>query len=520
MISSSNITPGTVYLVGAGPGDPGLITVRAVQCMEQADLVLYDYLVNPILLEHAATSAELICLGRHGTRTFTPEQIVTRLLDEARKGRTVVRLKGGDPSVFGRGADEVGALREAGIPYEIVPGITAGLAAAAYCEIPVTHHEDASAVAFIAGQERHCKATSTLNFDALAKFPGTIIFYMGVTRTAVWSQGLIDHGKNPETPVAIVRRCSWARQKTVRCTLGTVVGVVQEKQIRPPSLFIVGDVVNRAPDVSWFADRPIFGARVLVAGPPRATVPLRDQLSRQGADVITQPSADITPPTDWQPVDAVLERIDRYQWLVVSDPIAAERFVRRLLDQEKDLRWLGRLKVAAVGSATAECFRRFHLRPDVIADRAESERTLAAIARDEGSGPPILLVQIGDEPDATATALAQSGRECDVVSVGRNVDVSQPNPEVAAALSKGLIDWVAATSPRAIQTLARLYGTAPCKAHIACIDPATTKAARDMGYTPVVEAKPPSLAGLADAIRRGEPVSRTIRRVQQLCAQP
>jgi uroporphyrinogen III methyltransferase/synthase len=231
-----------------------LLTLKAVECLKRADVVLYDYLVNPAVLEHASPEAELVCLGHHCVgRALTPEEITARMLAEALKGKTTVRLKGGDPSIFGRGADETEALRQAGIPYEIVPGITAALAAAAYCEIPITHHDDASAVALIAGQERHCKATSRLDFEALARFPGTLIFYMGVTTAGNWSRALMAHGKPPETPVAIVRQCSWEQQQAIRCTLATVAEVVHEQGLRPPALFVVGTVVGRAPQRSWFA---------------------------------------------------------------------------------------------------------------------------------------------------------------------------------------------------------------------------------------------------------------------------
>lgn len=256
MTTPPRSTPGTVYLVGAGPGDPGLMTLRAAECLRQADLVLYDYLVNPAVLEHAWAGAELVCLGHHGTgRVLSPDEIIARMLDAARQGKTVVRLKGGDPSVFGRGAEETEALRLAGIPFEIVPGITAALAVAAYCEIPITHHDDASAVALIAGQERHDKTAPCLNYGALAGFPGTLVFYMGVTRAAEWSTALVEHGKPPETPVAIVRRCTWPEQQVFRCTLETVTETVRERSLRPPAVFVVGNVVNRAPQFSWFTAR-------------------------------------------------------------------------------------------------------------------------------------------------------------------------------------------------------------------------------------------------------------------------
>jgi uroporphyrinogen III methyltransferase/synthase len=257
MTATPSVTPGTVYLVGAGPGDPDLITLRAVACLQQADVVLYDYLASPAALEHASPKAELIRLGHPETgRTLPTDEITARMLAEARKGRTVVRLKGGDPMIFGRGADEAEALRAAGIPFEIVPGITAGLAAAAFCEIPITHHEDASAVAIVTGRERAGKAEAHLDHRALAQFPGTLIVYMGVKTAGQWCRQLIDHGKPPETPVAIVRWCSLARQQTLRCTLGTVIQTVEQQGLESPALFIVGKAVDRAPPVSWFDARP------------------------------------------------------------------------------------------------------------------------------------------------------------------------------------------------------------------------------------------------------------------------
>ena len=253
MTTTPDVTPGTVYLVGAGPGHPGLITLRAVECLQQADVVLYDYLANPAALEHAARDAELIPLGRTDSgRTLSPDEITARMLAEARRGRIVVRLKGGDPMIFGRVSDEVDALRGAEIPFEIVPGVTAGLAAAAYCEIPITHHEDASAVALVTARKRDDKAMSPLDQRALAEFPGTLVVYMGVEGAAQWCRQLIDDGKPPETPVAIVQWCSRAGHQMVRCALGTVAEVMEQQGVRSPAVFVVGKVVDRAPPVSWF----------------------------------------------------------------------------------------------------------------------------------------------------------------------------------------------------------------------------------------------------------------------------
>jgi uroporphyrinogen III methyltransferase/synthase len=225
---------GKIYLVGSGPGDPGLITMRAIECLRRAEVVLYDYLVNPQILAHAA-KAELICLGRHGRgRIMSQEEINSRLIELARSGRTVVRLKGGDPAIFAHAADEIHELQAAGIPYEIVPGITAALAAGSYAEIPITHGQLASAVALVTGQQRLGKEQSALDFDALAKFPGTLVFYMGVTTAREWTAALIAAGKTAATPAAIVRRCSWPDQEVYTCTLGSVADELDKRRARPP----------------------------------------------------------------------------------------------------------------------------------------------------------------------------------------------------------------------------------------------------------------------------------------------
>ena len=246
-------TPGTVFLVGAGPGDPGLITLRGVECLKSADVILCDYLANQSLLDYAKTDAEIIILGRHGSgRSYSQDEIVEIMLDRAYQGLAVVRLKGGDPSIFGRGAEEAEELRAEGIPYEIVPGITAGLAVAAYAEIPLTHRDESSAVALITGRERHDREVSTIDYSTLATFPGTLVFYMGVSTAEEWATALIEGGKSLDTPVGIVRWVSCREQESHRCTLETVVEYIEAHGIEPPAVFVIGNVVDRGPELSWF----------------------------------------------------------------------------------------------------------------------------------------------------------------------------------------------------------------------------------------------------------------------------
>ena len=352
--------------MGAGPGDPRLITLRGVECLAQADLILYDWLVNPIVLGHANPSAESICLGHHGEqgtqRLVAQDEINARLIAAAREGKTVVRLKCGDPDVFGRRAEEAEALIAAGIEVEVVPGVTAALAAAGYAGIPLTDGRCCSAIALVTGHERHTKQGPPLDYAALATFPGTLIFYMGVSTAPQWSELLIAAGKSPQTPVALVRRCSWFDQRTVRCTLGTIAQVIGQQAIRPPAVIIVGEVVSLAAETSWFTSRVLFGTRVLVTRPRDQAGRLCEQLSELGADVLVQPAIEISDPPDWGPVDASLARLDQYDWLVFSSVNGVRYLLDRLCQRGDDLRRLGRIKLAAIGSATAEELLRYHLR--------------------------------------------------------------------------------------------------------------------------------------------------------------
>jgi uroporphyrinogen III methyltransferase/synthase len=502
MTSTPSDPPGKVYLVGAGPGHPGLITLRGVECLRQADVVLYDYLVNPVIVEHAPLSAELVGLGHHKLgRALSPKEITARMLDEARKGRTVVRLKGGDPSVFGRGADEEEALRAAGIPYEIVPGITAGLAVAAYCEIPITHHEEASAVAMITGRERDEKGESHLG-PGLADFPGTLIYYMGVRRAAEWSEALIEQGKSPETPVAIVRWCSRAQQQTFRCTLGTVAETIEQHDVAPPAVIVVGSVVDRAPETTWFAARPLASARVLVTGSPGTAEPLRDGLTALGADVLTRPTIRVTDPPDWGPVDAALERLEEYDWLVFSSANGVDYLLRRLDERGGDVRRLGRVKLAAIGSGTAERLARYSLRADLLPKQFVAE-SLAQTLVTEAAGHRFLLARTNRGRQVLPEELERAGGRVDEIVVYGSVDVDEPDPSVVAALESGEIDWVTVTSSAIARSVIRLYGEALRQTRLASIGPLTSATLRELGYEPAAEASPYSTAGLIDAIVRG-----------------
>ena len=500
-MSPSDVSiPGKVYLVGAGPGDPGLITLRGVQCLGRADLVLYDYLANPSILAHASPSAELVRIGHAKGRWAMPQQeIHARMIDAARLGRAVVRLKGGDPAIFGRVAEETAALTAAGIPYEVVPGVTAALAAAVYADIPITHGQRASAVALITGQERSGKSEPALDYEALARFPGTLVLYMGVTTAGEWSEALIGHGKPPQTPVAVILRATRCDQEVYRTTLHELAQLVARRHLRPPAIVIVGEVVDLAPATSWFAARPLFGRRILVTRPREQADGLLGPLADLGAEVIVQPAIAIADPPDWSPVDAALARLDQYDWLVFSSANGVRALLDRLCARGADLRRLGAVKIAAIGPGTAEALARYHLRPDVLPEQFRAE-SLADALRSAAPGRRFLLARDGRGRQVLPEQLAAAGGQVEQVVVYSSTDVSNADPEVAELLAAGRVDWVTVTSSSIARALAAMFGAALGKSRLASISPVTSDVLRQLGYPPAAEASAYTMPGLVEAI--------------------
>ncbi len=488
-----------VYLVGAGPGDPGLITLRGVHCLARADVVLYDYLVNPQLLDHAPTTAERICLGRHGQgRIMSQQEINDRMVRAALAGQIVVRLKAGDPAVFARAAEEVQALIAAGIEFEIVPGITAALAAGSHAGVSLTDRHLASAVALVTGHEQEGKPEPALNYQSLAQFPGTLVFYMGVTSARHWTVALVAAGKSPDTPAAIVRRCSWPDQETIHCTLGTVVAELDRRKMRPPVIVIVGDVVRWDANTAWFAARPLSGKRIVVTRPLGQADAMRDTLQELGADVLVQPAIEISPPADWAPVDAALARLDQFDWLVFSSANGVRYFFDRLLAIGGDLRRLGHVRLAAIGPGTAEELTDFRLRADLVPSQFRAEALAEALAATEGQR--YLLIRASRGREVLAEQLRAAGREVEQVVTYCSSDVEQPIPEIADLLAGGQIDWVTVTSSAIARSLAALFGDRLRRAKLASISPVTSATLRELGFQPAVEAIDYTMPGLVSAI--------------------
>jgi len=495
---------GKVYLVGAGPGDPALITLRGCEVLAAAQIVFYDYLVNPQILSHAGSETELVCLGRHGQgRLLWQAEINAQVISAAQAGKIVVRLKGGDPAIFGRTVEEIEALEAAGIDYEVVPGVTAALAASSYAGIPLTHRESASCVAFVTGQECRDKSGASLDLANLASFPGTLVFYMGVTTATQWSVELIRHGKPAETPVAVVRRCTLPSQQVVKTVLGQLAEVLASKKIRPPAVIIVGEAVAAETQGDWFASRPLFGRTVLVTRPAHQAAEIVDRLTSLGAATLNQPAIEITPPTDWGPLDAAIADLASYDWLVFSSANGVRFFLDRILETGRDLRQLVGCRLAAIGPATAESLKDYHLRADLQPDEYRAE-ALAEQLTPEAAGKRFLLLRASRGREVLAETLRGAQAEVEQVVAYQSHDVRQADPEVATALTEGKIDWVTVTSSAIARSLVQMFGDHLEKAKLAAISPLTASVLLDAGYQPTVVASQYTMEGLLEAILASE----------------
>jgi uroporphyrinogen III methyltransferase/synthase len=494
-----------VFLVGAGPGHAELLTVRAVACLAQADLVLYDKLVPTRILDYAPASAQRVCvteLADHHVERCP--HVNETMIAAARQGKRVVRLKGGDPFVFGRGGEEAEVLRQAGIPYEVVPGITAGLAAGVYAGIPLTHRAHASAVALITGHENPAKPESMLDWEALARFPGTLAVYMGFARLPQIVQSLIQHGKPADTPAAVVELATTGEQRTVVSPLGELAGAVQKAGLGPPTIVLIGSVVALRSQLAWFEERPLLGKRVLVTRPRQQSSDLVNRLEQLGAVPVVLPAVEIRDPADWSPVDQALARLPAYQWLVFTSANGVRALIGRLRQTGRDLRALGTVKLAAIGPATAATLREFHLEPDLVPAAFRSEN-LAAALKDKVRGQRVLLARADRGRDVLRQELSQVAG-VDQVAVYSQVDAIETDSEALNCWRRGEIDFVLLTSSNiARAVLAHL--DQPCRARVqtgevqlVSISPVTSMAIREFGLPVAAEAEVYTMPGMVTAL--------------------
>lgn len=496
-MSDSHIMQPKVYLVGAGPGNPGLLTLRAVEVLSRADLILHDQLVPERLLEFAAASATKVCVrdlpGQH------PEKypyIAQMLIDAAREGKTVVRLKGGDPLIFGRGGEEAEALRSAGVAYEIVPGVTAALAAGAFLEIPLTHRNYSSAIALVTGHEPPNKPQTKLDWKALAAFPGTLAIYMGIAKLTAIIAELIKHGKDPQTPAAIVERASSGEQRAIYATLETLERSRRAAGLEAPGLILIGEVVSHRPPHPWSELRPLFGQRVLVTRPLHQSSGMINKLEALGAVISRLITIEIREPADHRPLDRSLDQIreKKWDWLIFTSSNGVDAFLNRLETLGRDLRDLGGIKLGAIGPKTAASLRKYHLHADVVPTATFSSEGLVEALMPHIVGQRILLARANRGREHLRDELAKVAAIVEQVTVYDQADAVNISADVLDELRRGEIRYIPLTSSNIARGVIGTFDeTIRAKVErgeikLVAISPETGKAIRQLGYPVAAEA--------------------------------
>ena len=494
---------GTVYLVGAGPGDPGLMTRRALELIAAADAVLYDRLIPAGALEGARADAELRYVGkRPGAPSLSQVGINALLVEQARAGRSVVRLKGGDPFVFGRGGEEAEALAAAGVPFEVVPGVTAGVAAPTYAGVPVTHRDDVSAVAFVTGHEDPAKPETALEWEALAAFPGTLVLYMGVGRLGDIAQRLMAAGRSPGEAAVVVERGTLPGQRTVSGRLRDIAERAREAGLRPPAITVIGTVARLREELAWIERRPLFGLTVAVTRARAQASALAARIRALGAEVVEAPAIRVEPrPADDGEVAAVARGIERYALVCLTSPNGAELLLDALTAGGRDARALAGATVAAIGPGTARTLAARGIRADVVPSRSIAESLVEELEHLPVAGHRVLVARAAEARDVLPDALRARGAEVDVVPLYDTV----PEPLGAEAL-EGLAraDYVTFTSSSTVDSLLDALAAAeaelPPGGRVVSIGPVTSTTARARGLEVTVEAERHDIEGLVEAL--------------------
>ncbi|MBT3381824.1 MAG: uroporphyrinogen-III C-methyltransferase [Lentisphaerae bacterium] len=505
MSNQTNKT-GKVYLVGAGPGDPGLLTLKGADCLRRCDCVIYDYLANPVLLDLAPAEAERLYVGKKAGRHSMPQdQICERLVARGQAGDTVVRLKGGDPFVFGRGGEEARALAEAGVPFEVVPGVTAAIAAGAYAGIPVTDRTCNSVLTLVTGHEDPTKSESRIDWASLARGGGTLAFYMGVGQLPRIAAELRENGRASNTPVAVIRHGTLPTQRTLTGTLANIADKVEQNGLKPPAMILVGDVVELREQMGWFECLPLFGKTVAITRPLPQLTSMEAQLRALGAEVLRLPSIAIAPPTDAAPLETALQDLNSVDWVLFTSGNGVAHVFAALSQLGLDTRAFGGCRIAAIGSATATSLRQHGLIPDVVPEQFTS-RSLIQTLVDQGlvHGQRFLLPRADIAPAALPEALAEAGAaEVSEVTAYRTVP-GTPEEAVLSRLREGTIDTVTFTSASTAANYAALcqehLGAVPTRPAHVSIGPETSRALRELGLEIAVEATTHTPAGVVEAL--------------------
>ncbi|PYJ02832.1 MAG: uroporphyrinogen-III C-methyltransferase [Verrucomicrobia bacterium] len=499
---------GMVYLVGAGPGDAGLLTLRGAELLGRADVVVYDALVNRDLLRLVPRSAELIYGGkRTKEHALAQEELNQLLVAKARAGKCVVRLKGGDPYVFGRGGEEAEELVAAGIRFEVVPGISSVVAGPSYAGIPLTHREHCSSFTVITGHEDPTKEEAVLDYEQLARTPGTKVILMGVERIRQIAESLVADGMDAATPVGMVRWGTTGQQQTIEGTLGTIADVVAANKFTAPAVTVIGEVVKLRGKLNWFEQRPLFAQRIVVTRTREQASQLTHRLRDLGADVLEIPTIRIEPPDDRQPLRESLEGIGEYDWAIFTSPNAVAAFFDYFLKAFEDVRALGNIRLAAVGPATASKLRELHLRVDLMPEESLASKIAGALRKYESlENLRILLARAQVANPDLPRQLEDLGAIVDDIPVYKTVLETEDLTGAAARLLEGGSDWITFTSSSTVENFHARFNLPDLLrrfpgARLASIGPETSKAIAALGFKPSVEARHHNIDGLVKALQ-------------------
>jgi uroporphyrinogen III methyltransferase/synthase len=503
--------PSIVYLIGAGPGDPGLITVRGMKYLAEADVVLYDHLVHTRLLRYARPDAEKIDVGQAAPQALEQEAICYLLAEKARegKGRTVARLKWGDPFVFDSGGPEALFLHEQGLPFEVIPGVPAGIAVPSYAGIPITYPGGGDTLSFVRGHEDDGRAEAEVDWASLARLDGTIVCYAGPRRLPQIVHALLSHGRAPEDSAALVYHGTLPTQDTFAGTLEDIAKKTKDSEDRRPAVLVVGRVVALREHLQWFDARPLFGKRILVTRPREQAAELTDQLEAMGAEAIEAPMIRILPPEDLEPLDQVCRDVGNFDCIIFASANAVDSFIERLLAGPRDMRALGGVKLCAVGPSTAERLARFGLKVDVMPSEYRAESLLQALAeKSDVSGLRVLLPRADIGREIVAEELRKQGAEVTEVIAYRTV-VAEPEregePDIYRMLLERRIDVVTFTSASAVRNFVRVLGAEPAAdllrtTVVASIGPVTAQAAREYNIHSAIVPAQYTVPALVNAI--------------------
>jgi uroporphyrinogen III methyltransferase / synthase len=497
---------GKVFLVGAGPGDPGLITLKGFRLLQQAEVVIYDFLASVELLRHVSKSAEIIYVGKKGGEHTLPQHEINQLIiHKALLGKRVVRLKGGDPFIFGRGGEEAEELAKAGIPFEIVPGVTSAIAVPAYAGIPLTHRRYNTGVAFFTGHEDPMKEGLAQRSGKQAGRAETLVFLMGVKNLPSIVEDLHQEGMDLETPAALIRWGTTHSQKTITGTLETINRKADEAGMTPPAIFIVGKVIKLRDTLNWFERRPLFGKTIVVTRTREQASDLVNKLNDLGAECLEFPTIRIGPPSDWSELDQAIQGIEDYNWIFFTSPNGVRYFLDRMESLHLDLRSLKGIKIGVIGPATAQALSEYHLKADLIPEQYQAEHLLEALSHIPLADQKVLIPRAEQAREVLPEGLRQMGAEVEVVSAYQTLPVLGGKEELEEKLAQGQINCLTFTSSSTVINFLALFPRQEIlpllkKATVACIGPITAQTARNNGLAVHIVAKEYTIPGLVQAI--------------------